>query len=30
MSTLGFLNNFIVKNIKQKVAQPLPTNGVVA
>jgi hypothetical protein len=29
MSTLGFLN-FIVKNIKPKVTQPLPTKGVVA
>jgi hypothetical protein len=30
MSILGFFNDFIVKNKKQKVAQSLPTKGVVA
>ncbi len=27
MSTLGFFNDFIVKKIKQKVTQLLPTKG---
>jgi hypothetical protein len=27
MSTLGFLNDFIVEKIKQKVTQPLLTKG---
>jgi hypothetical protein len=30
MPTLGFLDDIIVKKIKQKLTQPLPTKGGVA